>query len=330
MPKPGEVVRKEGFSTRIYDREGELLYDLYNTERRTPIKIEDVPEHLKQATVAIEDRDFYKHQGFDFLTIIRIPYNMVFRSRVVGGSTLTQQLVKNALLTNERTIIRKFKELILSLQIERRFSKDEILEMYLNEAPYGGTAWGIGAATDMYFSKDVSELSVAESAFLSGLPQRPSIYSPFVGKTDENGEPYWLGRGRTVLDKMKDQGYLTEIAYQEALTELEALEFDRTVSNIKAPHFVFYIRDQLTEMFGEDVVESGGLQVTTTLDYELQEEAEQIVQEEVEDIAYLNITNGAAMVTNPQNGEVLSMVGSADYFSQEATEEGEIVIRWSI
>ena len=207
LPKPGEVVRKEGFSTRIYDRESELLYDLYNTERRTPIQIEEVPDHLKNATVAIEDKDFYKHQGFDFLTIIRIPYNIVFRRRVVGGSTLTQQLVKNALLTNERTIIRKFKELILSLQIERHFNKDEILEMYLNEAPYGGTAWGVGAATDMYFNKDVNELTVVEAAFLAGLPQRPSIYSPFAAREDEDGNPYWQGRTTAVLDRMNEQGY---------------------------------------------------------------------------------------------------------------------------
>ncbi len=326
LPKPGEVVRKEGFSTRIFDRKGELLYDLYNTERRTPIKIEKVPDYLKYATIAIEDRDFYKHQGFDFLTIIRIPYNIVFRRRVIGGSTLTQQLVKNALLTNERTVIRKFKELILSLQIERRFSKDEILEMYLNEAPYGGTAWGVGAAADMYFEKDASELTVVEAAFLAGLPQRPSIYSPFAGKEDKDGNPYWRGRTEAVLDRMNEQSYLTEIGYQEALAELDSMEFERTVSNIKAPHFVFYIRNQLEEMFGEDVVESGGLQVTTTLDLELHEEAEEIVEEEVADIAYLNITNGAAMVMDPNTGEILSMVGSADYFAKEATEEGEIVI----
>ena len=326
LPKPGEVVRREGFSTRIYDREGELLYDLYNTERRTPIQIEEVPDHLKHATVAIEDKDFYKHQGFDFLTILRIPYNAIFRRRVVGGSTLTQQLVKNALLSNERTVIRKFKELILSLQIERRFSKDEILEMYLNEAPYGGTAWGVGAAADMYFSKDVGELTVAESAFLAGLPQRPSIYSPFAGKEDEEGNPYWKGRTEAVLERMNEQGYLTAAAYQESLAELEFIEFERTVSNIKAPHFVFYIRDQLEEMFGEEVVESGGLQVTTTLDLKLHQEAEEIVKEEVEDIAYLNITNGAAMVMDPKTGQILSMVGSADYFAKEATQEGEVAI----
>lgn len=326
LPQPGEVVRQKGFSTRIFDREGELLYDLYNTERRIPIRMEDAPEYLRQATIAIEDRDFYKHQGFDFLTVIRIPYNLIVRHRVVGGSTLTQQLVKNALLTSERTVARKFKELILSLQIERRFSKDEILEMYLNEAPYGGTAWGVGAAADMYFKKEIKELSVVEAAFLAGLPQRPSIYSPFAGKEDKQGKPFWQGRTEMVLDKMKDQGYLTNLSYQEALVELDSMEFERTISNIQAPHFVFYVRDQLEDIFGEEVVESGGLQVTTTLDLKLHQEAEQIVKEEVEDVTYLNITNGAAMVIDPQTGQILSMVGSADYFAQEATQEGEVTL----
>ncbi len=326
LPKPGEVVRREGFSTRIFDRDQELLYDLYNAERRLPIKIEETPEHLRQATIAIEDRDFYQHRGFDFLTIIRIPYNVLFRRRLVGGSTLTQQLVKNALLTNERTVTRKFKELILSLQIERRFSKDEILEMYLNEAPYGGTSWGVGSAAEMYFDKPVVDLTVAESAFLAGLPQRPSVYSPFFGRQDEEGLPYWQGRATLVLEKMREQGYLSEIAYEEALAELKELKFEKTLSNIRAPHFVFYVRDQLEEMFGPDVVESGGLQVTTTLDLELQDAAQEIVQEEVGDLVDLNITNGAAMAMDPQTGEILSMVGSADYFAQEATEEGEVVV----
>ena len=190
LPQPGEVIRREGYSSKIYDRNGELLYDLFQEERRQPSKAEEIPAVLKNATVAIEDRDFYKHSGFDFLTIIRIPYNLIFRKRVVGGSTLTQQLVKNALLTNERTIVRKFKELVLAIQIERKFSKDEILTMYLNEAPYGGNIWGVATAVETYFAKPMTELTIVESAFLAGLPQRPSVYSPYSTRLDENGEPY--------------------------------------------------------------------------------------------------------------------------------------------
>lgn len=326
LPQPGQVVRREGFSTRIFDRNGELLYDLFNEERRIPITIDQAPEHLLQATIAIEDKDFYKHQGFDFLTVFRIPYNIVFRRRVVGGSTLTQQLVKNVLLSNERTISRKFKEFVLALQIERKFSKDQILEMYLNEAPYGGTAWGVGTAADLYFDKKIEELNVVESAFLSGLPQRPSAYSPFAGKTDEDGTPLWRVRATGVLLRMREDGYLTDISFEEALFDLENLEFSKTDTQIKAPHFVFYVRDKLAEVFGEDVVDRGGLQVTTTLDLELQDEAQGIVAEEVEKVSDFNITNGAAMVMDPQTGEIISMVGSVDYFSEEIDGQFNVAV----
>lgn len=317
LPKPGEVVRREGFSTKLYDREGTLLYDLYDTERRNPITLGTTPEYLKQATVAIEDRDFYRHSGFDFLTVLRIPYNMLFRGRVVGGSTLTQQLVKNALLSNERTLGRKFKELVLSIQIERTFTKDQILEMYLNEAPYGGTAWGAGTASEVYFNKPVQELNLLESAFLAGLPQRPSAYSPFSGQKNEDGTPLWRIRTESVLRAMESSGYITKLQMEEAIAGLDGLQFSRAGTDIKAPHFVFYVRRQLEDMFGLEVVESGGLKVTTTLDWELQERAQTIVAEEIEKVEALNITNGAAVAMDPDSGEILSMVGSKDYFDND-------------
>lgn len=316
MPKPGQVVRRDGFSTRIYDRNGHLLYDVYDSERRSPISITQVPEYLKQATIATEDKDFYKHQGFDALTIIRIPYNYVFRGgRVVGGSTLTQQLVKKVLLSDERTITRKFKEFVLSLQIERTFTKDQILEMYLNEVPYGGTAWGVGTASELYFNKPVSQLTLTEAAILAGLPQRPSVYSPYSGKTDENGELWWKVRTRGVLRRMKEDGYVSDLAYEQSLSELDTISFQRSATEIKAPHFVFYVRDQLVEMYGEDMTERGGLKVTTTLDLTMQDEAQQVVASETAKLASFNITNGAAIAMNPKTGEILSMVGSRDYFS---------------
>lgn len=316
LPKPGEVIRREGYSSKIFDRNGELLYDLFEEERRQASKIEDIPDVLKNATIAIEDRDFYKHGGFDFLTIIRIPYNLIFRKRVVGGSTLTQQLVKNALLTNERTIIRKFKELVLSIQIERKFSKDEILTMYLNEAPYGGNIWGIATAVENYFNKPMSELTIVESAFLAGLPQRPSVYSPYSARLDEAGEPYWKMRTQAVLKAMKDNGYINEEEQTQALEELKNLTFERSIAEIKAPHFVFYVQDQLEEMFGEELLLKGGLKVTTTLDWSLQELTQAVVSEEVEAVAKYDISNGAALVLQPQTGEILAMVGSKDYFDE--------------
>lgn len=317
LPKPGEVVRKEGFSSKIYDRDGNLLYDLFQEERRNPISIDQIPSDLKNATVAIEDRDFYKHKGFDFLTILRIPYNFVFRQRVVGGSTLTQQLVKNVLLSNEKTITRKFKEFVISVQIERKFSKDQILEMYLNEAPYGGNSWGVGTAVEIYFNKPINELNLLESAFLAGLPQRPSVYSPYFGALDEDGKPYWQMRTRAVLAAMRENDYITEAAYQDALANIENLKFERAAAEIKAPHFVFYVRSQLTEMLGEELLSRGGLKVTTTLDWRLQEKAQQSVTEEVESVAKYNISNGAALAMNPKTGEILAMVGSKNYFDTE-------------
>lgn len=317
LPQPGQVVRREGFSTVLTDRNDEVLYDLSGDERRVPVEIAVMPEQLKQAVVAIEDKDFYKHRGFDFLTVVRIPYNLVVRQRVVGGSTLTQQLVKNVLLTSERTVTRKFKEFVLALQIERKFTKDEILEMYLNEAPFGGTAWGVGAAAELYFNKNVQDLTLLESAFLAGLPQRPSAYSPFIGRTDVDGQPLWKIRTRSVLNAMLRDGYITDLTYEQALADLDNLEFQRREFDIKAPHFVFYVENQLNELFGDDVLSRGGLKVTTTLDYELHEQAQTIVQEEIEKVVDLNITNGAVVVQDPQTGEVLSMVGSVDYFSED-------------
>jgi len=316
LPKPGQIVRREGYSTRIFDRNGVLLYDLFDTERRSPIEISQVPDHLKKAVVAIEDKDFYKHQGFDVLTILRIPYNIVMRQRVVGGSTLTQQLVKNVLLNNDRTISRKFKELVLAVQIERTFSKDQILEMYLNEAPYGGTAWGVGTAAEIYFNKKIADVNVAEAVVLAGLPQRPSVYSPFSGKHDENDVPYWKVRAYGVCAAMKRDGYMTEIVYQQTLKDLDAIVFQKAGTDIKAPHFVFYVKDQLEKIYGADLVEQGGLQVTTSLDLAIQEASQQIVAEEIDKIKDLNITNGSAMVMNPKTGEILAMIGSKDYFDQ--------------
>ncbi len=317
LPQPGQVVRREGFSTKIYDRSGKLLYDLFDEEKRTPVNLDQVPEQMRQATVAIEDKDFYKHQGFDFLTVLRIPYNFVARRRVVGGSTLTQQLVKNVLLTNERTISRKFKELVLAIQIERTFSKDQILELYLNEVPYGGTAWGVASAAELYFNKPVQELTLLESAFLAGLPQRPSRYSPFSGKTDNSGQPLWQVRTLAVLQAMYDQDRIGAEEYGQAVDQLNDLDFEKGTLEIQAPHFVFYVKERLTELYGEALVEQGGLKVTTTLDLEMQEKAQQIVAEEVEAVEDYHITNGASVIMDPQTGEIIAMVGSRDYFDNE-------------
>jgi len=321
LPRPDKVVRREGFSTKIYDRNEELLYDVFVDQRRTPVEFDQIPQNLKNATVAIEDKNFYKHQGFDPLGWVRAMFNTVFRfRRLAGGSTLTQQLVKNVLLTPQRAVSRKIKEFVLSVQIEKKYTKDEILRMYLNESPYGGTAWGVQAAAETYFGKDVSEINLIESAFLAGLPQAPSRYSPY---TSEDG---YIQRTEDVLRRMKEDEYISKDEEKQALKDLETLEFIPEGASFKAPHFVMYVRQQLIERYGERLVETGGLKVITTLDWELQEEAQKIVAQQIEKVESLEITNGAALTMDPETGEILSMVGSKNYEDEEYDGKVNVVM----
>jgi len=308
LPTPDKIIRREGFSTKILDRKGEVLYDIFVNQRRTPVPLDEVPLFLRQATIAIEDKNFYKHQGFDPTGYLRAVYNIVVFRRLQGGSTLTQQLVKNVLLTPERTIFRKIKEFILAIQIERKYTKDEILQMYMNEAPYGGTAWGVEVAAEVYFGKKVKDLNLVESAILAGLPQRPSSYSPY----SSNPKAY-IARTTDVLRRMREDGYITEEQEEAALGELPGVEFQVRGASFKAPHFVQYVQKILEERYGERVVEQGGLRVTTTLDLTLQEKAEEIVREEIAKVESQRITNGASVALNPETGEILAMVGSKNF-----------------
>jgi len=312
LPNPNKIVRKEGFSTIISDREGKPLYDVYADENRKPISKEDIPETLKNAVVAVEDKTFYTHVGYSTMGIARAFFTIVFKGDLQGGSTLTQQLVKNVLLTSERTLPRKIKEFILAVQIERKYTKDEILTMYLNEAPYGGTAWGVESAAELYFGKPAKELNLTESAILAGLPQLPSIYSPYSDTPDA-----YIGRTEHVLRRMRDEGYITREEEEAAKAELPHIQFAGRESTFDAPHFVEYVRKQLVEQFGEDMVEGGGLRVTTTLDSDLQLKAEGILEEELEKVQKLKVSNGAIVILDPQTGEILTMVGSKHYDSEE-------------
>jgi penicillin-binding protein 1C len=326
LPDPSGVRQRESQGTKIVDRHGDVLYDVVGDERRSPIKIEDAPEYLRQATVAVEDKDFYKHGGFDPLTPLRILYNVVVNRRLIGGSTLTQQLVKNALLSNERTLTRKLKEFILALEIERQYNKDEILQMYLNETPYGGNSAGVGAAAQIFFNKDIKELSLEESIVLAGLPQRPSAYSPFLGRKTEDGEPLWLWRASGVARRMREDGYISAEKEKEVLANLPNLQFAKQSVSIQAPHFVFYVQDQLEELLGSERSELGGLRVTTTLDLPFQNEAQKIVKEEIEKVISYKISNGSAMVIDPRNGEILVMVGSKDYFAEDIPGQFNVAV----
>ncbi len=308
LPSPDRLVdRKVSLSTKIYDRNGKLLYDIYGDENRTLVTLDKVPEVVKQATIAIEDKHFYKHHGFDPLGIMRAVYSILVRRELQGGSTITQQLVKNTLLTRERTIVRKIKEFVLSLQIEARYSKDEILQMYFNETPYGGQAIGIQAAAENYFGKNASDLTLAEAALLAGLPQAPSRYSPF--RDPELAK----GRQGEVLRRMREDGYITREQEEEAKNT--ALQYKPEGAQIRAPHFVMYVRELLADRYGETFIETGGLQVTTSLDLDWHDRFQKIVADEIASDAKWRVSNGALVAINPQTGEILAMVGSENYFA---------------
>lgn len=314
LPRPDKVKRSEGLSTVILDRNGENLYDIFEDENRIPVKWEDIPQYLKDGTVAVEDKDFYRHQGLSSSGILRAFVNIFVFRNFQGGSTLTQQLVKNVLLTQERTLPRKIKEAILAIQIERKYKKDEILQMYLNEAPYGGTAVGVESASQYYFGIPAKELGLTESALLAGLPQAPSRYSPFG--VDPKAHVW---RTQQVLRRMREDGYISAIAETEARKQLDTMKFNEDHSNLRAPHFVAYVKEQLIEKFGSKMVEGGGLRVTTTLDWKLQQKAQEIVADEVKTAKALKVSNGSAVVIDPKTGEILAMVGSKDYTATDAS-----------
>jgi len=304
-------------STKIYDRSGELLYQIYKDENRSLIKLDQLPKYLKDATLAAEDKNFYHHFGVDPLGIIRATFNNLTKGTTQGGSTITQQLVKNTLLSPEKTFIRKIKELILSLQAESAYTKDQILEMYLNQVGYGGTAYGIEEAARQYFGKSARDLTLAESAMLAGLPISPTILSPF-------GTNPYLGkiRQQQVLESMVATNTITEDEKVSALAT--PLVFHPQGISIRAPHFVMYIKDLLVKEYGEAVVARGGLSVTTTLDLNLQNTLQTEINQELSTLTKLHVQNGAGLILDPKTGEVLAMVGSRNFFDSE--HDGQVNI----
>ncbi len=308
LPHPTELTsRPLAQTTKIFDRNGNLLYEIYAAQNRTVVPLKDIPLSLQHATLAIEDKNFYHHPGFDIQAMMRaLKKNMEGKS-VQGGSTITQQLIKSSMLTPEQTIQRKIKEVILAFWAERIYNKDKILEMYFNQVPYGGTAWGVEAASEVYFNKNVRDLTLAQSAFLAGITSAPTLYSPYGSHPE-----LWKKRQKEVLRRMQELKYITSAEALKA--EKENLVFAKPQVAFHAPHFVAYIKDLLIQKYGLGMVEKGGLQVTTTLDLSVQEKTEEIVSEEVNNALYLNITNGAALITNPKNGDILAMVGSHDFY----------------
>lgn len=307
LPSPAKLSKISGYSTVFLDRNNKVLYDMYKDKNRIPVKFEEIPDYLKKATIAIEDKNFYKHQGVSQTGIIRAFINIILGRGLQGGSTITQQLIKNVLLTSRRTISRKIQEIILAYEVERRYTKDEILQMYLNEAPYGGTYWGVGSAAKAYFGKEVKDLNLLESAILAGFPQSPSIYSPFIGKNDA-----WRARTKDVLRRMREDGYITREQELNTLNDLEKYRFSAPKLTINAPHFVFYTKDLIEKEYGEKIIDQG-IKVKTTLDLDVQKTAEKIVKDEIENLKKYNVTNAAVVILDSKTGEILAMVGSYDF-----------------
>ncbi len=307
--------RKVSQSTKIFDRTGEiLLYDIHNDSKRTVVAFEDISKNIKNATVAIEDVEFYQHIGIKPTAIIRaVLANLTPGSGLTqGGSTITQQVIKNAVLTKDKTITRKLKEWILAIKIEKVLSKDQILNTYLNESPYGGSIYGVEEASKSFFGKSSKDVSLAEAAYLGAIPQAPTFYSPY-GQNKERLDQ----RQKLVLSKMRENGFITEDEYKEALKETVKF-LERNTKGIRAPHFSLFVKEQLVNKYGESAVEEGGFKVITSLNYDYQEKAEKVINNFAPTLASsYNASNTAMVAIDPKTGDILAMVGSRNYFDKE-------------
>jgi membrane peptidoglycan carboxypeptidase len=356
-------------STQIFDKDGNLLYTIHGEENREQIPLDEISKYLVDATVTIEDDGFFEHGGFDIWALGKVAmYELFGIGTQRGGSTITQQYIKNTFLSPERTYIRKAKELILAIRLERAFSKEEILELYLNRIPYGNNAYGIEKAAEIYLNKTAKELTLGESALLAALPQAPTRYNPYgqnqyshllkefsqeelayrniekesdlemeeysrglIGKYVDlgNGETVYIaGRSDIVLKRMQELDKITVEQRQEALNGIQQIAFNKYKEPIKHPHFVFYIKQILEEKYGKDVVERGGLKVTTTLDSELQDSVEKFVEEQgkINEESY-KVNNAAVLTINAKTGHILAMVGSRDYFNEEIDGNVNVTLR---
>lgn len=352
-------------STTIYDREGNVLYVNFGEENREYKKLNQISKNLIDATIAIEDDKFYQHPGFDMLGFTRAAINNITGGSQQGGSTITQQYIKLTFLTSEKSYTRKLKELILAVRLEEAYDKDTILEKYLNKIPYGNNAFGAEKAAQVYFNKSANDLDLAESAILAAIPQAPGYYNPYgpneFSRLTSNADPdelahkninseadldekaikrgligqfidignkkiYIQGRSDLVLRRMVETGHINEKQKDDALEKIHNIEFNKYRQNIKAPHFVFYVIEQLEKSYGKELVEQGGLKVYTSIDPKLQEIAEKAITDRSEKYEKnYNVKNAALVSMNPHNGQILAMVGSRDYFDKEIDGNTNIV-----
>ncbi|MFA5134946.1 MAG: transglycosylase domain-containing protein [Patescibacteria group bacterium] len=330
LPDPDKIIeRTVAESTKIYARDGvTLLYEIHGDEKRTLIQLEDIPELMRQATIAMEDQDFYEHKGFDLPGIIKAGCHEIFGNLgglcpQRGGSTITQQFVKNAILTSEHSYTRKIKELVLSYQLEQKLTKDEILQLYFNEIPFGSTLYGVEAAAQTFLGKSIHDVTLSEAAFLAAIPNRPTYYSPYGNHTEELSTRLHL-----VLNEMVEMGFITAEEAEEAKKDNILERMRPQYENITAPHFVMYVREQLSTRYGEKVIEQGGLKVITTLNIDKQRVAEEVIREYAEkNYLNYNASNAALVSLDTKTGQILAMVGSKDYFDDTIDGNVNVTLR---
>lgn len=327
LPDPSKINdRAVAQNTRIFARDGKtILYEIHGDVSRTVIPLNDIPKFAQQATISIEDKNFYKNKGVSIRGIIRsIFLDVISGKKSQGGSTITQQFIKNAVLTNEKSISRKIKEIVLAYQMERKFSKDQILQLYFNEIPYGSNIYGIESASQRFFNKPAKDLTIDEAALLAAIPQAPTYYSPYGDHKD-----ILVGRQQYILSLMQKFGYITQEQFDTAKAVDVMKKIGPSHEPIVAPHFVFFVREYLVEKYGDSMVERGGLQVTTTLDPELQKNAEQAISDSAEkNLKSYKASNEAIVSEDPKTGQILAMVGSKNYFDK--TIDGNVNVATSI
>jgi penicillin-binding protein 1C len=322
LPDPQKINSRQIVeSTKIYDRTGtHLLYEIGDV-RRTSVSLDHISQLIIDATIAAEDDQFFEHHGLDFFGIIRgVILKPLSGSRAQGGSTITQQLIKNSILTPERTIRRKVKEAVLAIELEQRFSKEQILEMYLNEIPYGSQSHGVEAATQTFFGRSSSDVTLAQAAIIVSLPKAPTYYSPYGSHFED-----LKGRQENILRRMANLDIISEEEAEQAIAE--PLDFKPRAEAIEAPHFVFYVKQQLDQEYGERVVEQGGLNVITTLDIRMQKIAEDVLQEKQKQLNDLGASNASLVAVDPKTGDILTMAGSIDYFNEDIDGNVNVSIR---
>ena len=312
LPRPEDFEERQlALPTKIYDRTGKvLLYTIYGEVKREPVSLEDVPDYLIKAVLAAEDANFYKHKGLDLRGIIRaIILNLKLKKPIYGGSTISQQLIRSTFLTTQKTISRKIKEIVLTIELERKYSKDQILEWYLNQIPFGPNIYGVEEAARSYFQKSVKDINLAEAAVLASLIRAPSYYYPFGEHQNE-----LLQRKDYVLRRMRDLGFISEEEYQTAKNT--KIVFKKNEQKLLAPHFTLYVKQYLEEKYGREFLETQGLKVITTIDLEMQKKVEEIVKNYDKWLINHGAYNAAVVVLNPKTGEILAMLGSKDYYGK--------------